>query len=106
MPTNWRARAPLYLAGAAAVTAEVSIAACEILMGLALVAFLISAEKPRWPPVTLPLAAWTVWTLVSLALNGHVRAGFPQVKKFYVYVMLFVVFWALREVRQIRVVAL
>jgi O-antigen ligase len=106
MPRDWRARAPLYLAGSAAVTAEVSIFACELLLGLALLAFLVSGEKPRWPPVILPLAAWIGWTLLSLALNGHVRAGLPQVKKFYVYLILLVVYWAFRGVEQIRVVAL
>ena len=42
---------------------------------------------------------------VALA-SGHVREGLPQVKKFYVYLMLFLVTSAVRTVKEIRWVAL
>ena len=54
---SWIEHAPLYLTAAAAVTTEVSIAAFQILMGLALVAMVATQTKFRWPPVALPLAA-------------------------------------------------
>jgi putative inorganic carbon (hco3(-)) transporter len=117
MPENWRrpagkgragvySGAPLYFAGAAAATTEVSIAASQILLGLAIVSLVLARAKWRWPAVGWPVVAWMGWTLVSLAASGHARAGFPQVKKFYVYLMLFVVYSAVRTLPQIRVVTL
>ena len=99
-------QAPLYLAGAAAATTVVSIAASEILLGLAFMALLAARDKWRWPPVIWPVAPWMGWTLVSLAASGHARGGLPQVKKFYVWLMLFVVYSALRTLPQIRAVTL
>jgi O-antigen ligase len=99
-------KASLYLAGAAAATTVVSIAASQILLGLALIALLTERNKWRWPPVVWPVAFWIAWTLVSLAASGHAQGGLPQVKKFYVWLMLFVVYSALRTLPQIRAVTL
>ena len=99
-------RAPLYLAGAAAATTVVSIAYSQILLGAAIVAILIARDKWRWPPLVWPVALWMAWTLVSLAASGHASGGLPQVKKFYVWLMLFVVYSALRTLPQIRAVSL
>ena len=100
-------QAPLYLAGAAAATSVVSITYSEILLGAAFLALLFFArDQWRWPPVVWPVIAWMAWTLVSLAASGHAQGGLPQVKKFYVWLMLFVVYSALRTLPQIRVVAL
>jgi putative inorganic carbon (HCO3(-)) transporter len=99
-------RAPLYLAGAAAVCSVVSIAASQILMGLALVALIVTRRKLRWPPLTAPLAVFAAGTLVSLAASGDLRAGLPQVKKFYVYLMLFLIVGAFRTVAEVRWVVL
>jgi putative inorganic carbon (hco3(-)) transporter len=86
--------------------AIVSIVASEILLGLALLALFIPPQpalnKIRWPAVTAPLVLWMVWTLVSLAASGHPREGFPQIKKFIWFAMLFVVYNAVRELRHIR----
>jgi O-antigen ligase len=98
--------APLYLAGAAAITTVVSIRAFEILMALALLALIVTRRRWRVPPVWLPLALFLLGTLVSLAASGHVREGLPQIRKFYVYLMLFLVTSAFETVRQIRSVTL
>jgi O-antigen ligase len=107
MPSSWREDAPVYLAGAAAATTVVSIAASQILLGLAIASLLIAVfikhDKWRWPPVVWPVALWMAWTLVSLAASGHASGGMPQVKKFYVWLMLFVVFNALRSLNEIRI---
>jgi putative inorganic carbon (HCO3(-)) transporter len=100
-------RAPVYLAASAVAAAIVSIVASEILMALALVALFVPpraglSNTIRWPAVTAPLLLWMVWTLVSLAASGHTREGLPQIKKFIWFVMLFVVYNAIRELCQIR----
>jgi O-antigen ligase len=97
-----REKAPAYLAGAAAATSTVSIAASQILLGAAILALLLDSRKLRWPPVTLPLLLFMGWTLLSLAASPDPRAGLPQIKKFYEYFMLFVVFGALRTLREVR----
>ena len=106
LSTGWRDRAPAWLAGAAAATSIVSIAASQILLGLAIVSLVASPQKLRWPPITAPVLAWIGWTLVSLFANGHLREGLPQVKKFYVLLMLFAVYSAVRTLPQIRAIAL
>jgi len=106
MRSPWQEQAPLYLAGAAAATTVVSIALSQILLGLAIVALLTARDKWRWPPVVWPILLWIGWTLVSLAASGHASDGMPQVKKFYVWLMLFVVYAALRTLPHIRAVTL
>lgn len=106
MRFTWRQDAPLYLAGAAAAATVVSIAYSEILLGMAVASLAFARDKWRWPPVTWPVAMWMVWTLISLAASGDAQAGLPQVKKFYVWLMLFAVYFALRTLPQIRAVTL
>jgi putative inorganic carbon (hco3(-)) transporter len=100
---------PLWLAGAAAATTVVSIAAFEILLGATLVAIFFTPsarEHWRWPPITLAVCLWFGLTLISAMASGHVHAAFPQFKKFYVYLMLFVVYALFRTVAQVRVLVL
>jgi O-antigen ligase len=101
--TDLRARLPLYLAGAAAAATVASIAAYQILLGLALLALLIDRQKPRWLPIYPPLFAWIALTLISVAVSGHAAKGFPQVKKLYVWLMLLVVSTAFTRLREIRI---
>lgn len=98
--------APVYLGGASAVASVVSIAACQILLGLAIVALLATRTKLRWPPVTAALGAWFVLTLISLESSGHIRTGLPQIKKFYAYLILFVLVSVLANVKQVRRIVL
>ena len=100
---------PLWLAGAAAATTVVSIAAFEILLGAALVATLLTKETRtawRWPPILLPLSLWFALTMVSAAASGDARAAFPQFKKFYVYLMLFLVYALFRTIAQVRILVI
>jgi putative inorganic carbon (hco3(-)) transporter len=97
---------PLLLAGAAAVTTLISIRVFEILMAAALVAMVATRSRWRVPPVWLPLALFMLGTLVSLFASGHVRDGLPQVKKFYVYLMLFLVTSAVQGVQDVRKIAI
>jgi O-antigen ligase len=101
-----RNNALLYLTGAAAVTTVVSIRAFEILMALALITLIVTRRPWRLPPVWLPLSLFLLGTLVSLMASGHVREGLPQIRKFYVYLMLFLVTSAFETARQVRWLAL
>src|ERR1700733_5136852 len=105
---NWfrRTDVPLYLAGTAAVTTLISIRVFEILMAAALIALIVARRRWRFPPVWLPLSLFLMGTLVSLFASGHVREGLPQIRKFYVYLMLFLVTSAIGSVKEIRWVAL
>jgi putative inorganic carbon (hco3(-)) transporter len=96
----------LYLAGAAAITTLVSIRVFEILMAAALIALLATRGKWRLPPIWLPLSLFLLGTLVSLLASGHIREGLPQVRKFYVYLMLFLVASAVRTIQQVRWIAI
>jgi len=96
----------LYLTGAAAVLTVVSIAAFEILMGVALVALLVSRQRLRFPPVLLPFALFIAGTLLSVAASGHARAGLPQVKKLYLFLLLALVVSTVRGVAQVRWIAM
>jgi putative inorganic carbon (hco3(-)) transporter len=100
-----REQIPLFLTGAAAAATVVSIAAFEILMGLALVALLAVPETRqawRWPPVVVPFVCWVALTAVSAFASGHLGGAMPQFKKFYIYLMLFLVYTAFRTAEQIR----
>lgn len=100
-----REDAPLYLTGAAIVATPLSISAFEILMALAIAAFVFTRKRLRLPPIWLPLALFMCATLVSLAVSGHIREGLPQLRKFYIYSMLILVTSVFENVRQLRTVA-
>ena len=95
-------RAAFYLACGAAVTSLVSIAACQTLLAAALLALLGSRQRLQFPPIVIPLAIFVVLTLISLALSSAPRAGLPQVVKFYVFLMLPVIYTAIRRIEDIR----
>jgi putative inorganic carbon (HCO3(-)) transporter len=97
---------PAWLAGAAAVCPLISIAAMEIFMGAAVIALFATRTRWRIPRVWLPLAVFVILTLISLAASGQIREGLPQVKKFFLYLMLFLVPSAFRSVRQVRILAM
>jgi putative inorganic carbon (HCO3(-)) transporter len=98
--------APLMLAGVAAVLPVVTIAGFEIVLGLAIVAMVVMRVKPRFPPIWLPISLFVLGTLISWLASGDLRGGLPQIKKFYVYAMVFVVASTFRNAAQIRWLAL
>lgn len=95
-------RAAFCLAFGSAVTILLSIAVSQILLGLAVAALLLSGAKLRVPPIWLPLGLFMVGTLIALALADHPAVGLPQVRKFYVFLMLPVVFSTIRDRVSIR----
>ena len=103
--TDWKDQLPLYFAGGASAAAVVSIAASQILLGLALASLIATGRKPRWLPIYPALITWCLLTILSTLHSGHALKGFPQIKKFYVYLMLVVVSTAFRKVSEVRVLA-
>lgn len=95
-------RAARWLAFASAIAIMFSIAASQILLALAFAALLASGEKLRIPRIKWPLALFILGTLISLAFSGNPAAGLPQVRKFFVFLELVVVFSALRDLRVVR----
>jgi putative inorganic carbon (HCO3(-)) transporter len=89
------------LFSAAAVV--ISIAVCQILLGLALITLLASDAPLRFPrQLRAPLAAFLGWTVLSLAASGHPMEGLPQLRKFFVFTVLLVASSTLVEAKHAR----
>lgn len=98
--TSWQPslyRAAFYASLGSAVSVLFSIAISQILLALAIAALLLSGAKLRLPRVWTPLGLFLLGTLISLLLADHPAAGLPQVRKFYVFCMLPVVFSTIRD---------
>jgi putative inorganic carbon (HCO3(-)) transporter len=80
----------------------VSIAVCQIFLGLALIAWLASEAPLRFPPIKAPLFAFLGLTVVSMMASGHPGSGLPQIRKFFVYSILLVASSVLLEARHAR----
>ncbi len=103
---NFFTKAAFWLTGGAAVAVLFSIAACQILIALAFAALLVSGSKLRFPPVKLPLGLFILGTVVSLLLSGDPASGRPQLRKFFVFLMLLIIYSTFRELAQVRRLAL
>ena len=69
----------------------------EILLGAAILALLISRRRWRMPAGwLLPLALFAGGTVFALLLSPDSRAGLPQIKKFYAYLIIPVLMSTLR----------
>jgi len=101
-PESLSARAARWLTFLSAVAILFSIAASQILLALALAALMLSGERLRLPPIRLPLALFLAGTVLALAFSDHPAQGLPQIRKFYVFCELLVVYCSLRDLRMIR----
>jgi putative inorganic carbon (hco3(-)) transporter len=96
-------RIAFYLAFGSVAMSLVSIAVCQILLGAAFLALLLSGESVRLPRSILPsLSAFVLLTLLAVALSPDPLAGLPQVKKLFVFLMLPVAFTAITRLEHIR----
>lgn len=91
----WRAIARFAAMGSA-ITILASIPASQILLGIALLCLLAGRVRLPWPRVWVPLGLFVAWFGVSLAFSPEPWLALPQVKKFYVFLMLPVTMAALR----------
>jgi len=96
-------RAALWLSFAAAASITISIAAFNIFMGLALAALLFSGDKLRLPPIKLPLAIFMLLTVAAwIASPDSLAHGYPQIRKFWDFLILLLVFSTLRTAAVVR----
>lgn len=96
-------RAARWLTFGAAASIVFSIAVFNILMGLALAALLFSGKKLRLPRIKWPLAVFMALTLVAWAHSPDPWVdGYPQIRKFWVFCILLLVFSTLRSLATIR----
>jgi O-antigen ligase len=99
-------RAALWSAIGSVGAASASIAASQTLLGLSLALMLILLALRRtslrlpsgWPL----LAFFAAWTVLSWLVNGHLHEGLPQIKKFYVLLIVVAVATLLRGLRDAR----
>ncbi len=96
------ARTAFYITWACAASVLLSIAVSQILLALAFCAVLVSGVRLRLPRIWVPLALFMAGTVLSLLLSGDMAAGRPQIRKFYVYLMLLVVYSTFRGMAQVR----
>ena len=96
------ADAAFYLTFASAASILFSIAVSQILMVLALAALLLSGERLRFPAIKLPLFLFMLATAIALLLSGHVYAGTPQIRKFFVFTILLLISSTFQTMRQVR----
>jgi O-antigen ligase len=101
-PQPFLSRAALWFAFASAAGILFSIAVSQILLALALAALFLSGERLRLPRIKWPLALFMLGTVISLAFSGEPAAGLPQIRKFYVFCELLVVFSCMRDLTAVR----
>lgn len=99
-------RAALWCAIGSVGAASASVAASQLLLGLSL-GLLIVLVALRQVTLRLPsgwpfLAFFLAWTTLSWLVNGHLREGLPQIRKFYVFLIVLVVATLLRGLRDAR----
>jgi putative inorganic carbon (hco3(-)) transporter len=102
-PESHLLRAARWLTFGAAASIMFSIAISQILMGLAFAALLFSGERLRLPPIKLPLGIFLALTLIAwVASPDPWSDGYPQIRKFWVFCILLLVFSTLRNFSMIR----
>lgn len=91
-----------WLAFGAAASILFSIAISQILLGIGILALLVSRRRLRFPPIAIPLALFFAATVIADLLSGDALRGVPQIRKFFVFGVVLVIFNTFRSVSQIR----
>jgi putative inorganic carbon (HCO3(-)) transporter len=90
------------VAFASAASILFSIAVSQILLGVSVAALLISRRRLRFPPIVLPLALFFAATVIADLLSGEPLKGIPQIRKFFVFAIILVLFNTFSSTSQIR----
>jgi putative inorganic carbon (HCO3(-)) transporter len=99
-------RTARWLAFGSGTAIMVGIAPSQIFLALAFAALLASGATLRLPRIKLPLALFLLGTIISMAFSDSPAAGLPQIRKFYVFLELLVIFSLLRNVEMVRLLFL
>ncbi len=95
-------RIPFYLTFAAAIAPLFSGAACNILIGMAVASMIVLRVRPKMPPVLLPLGLFFAGTLISTLLSVDPWLGRTGVRKFYLVLLMLLVYTTFRNLREVR----
>ncbi|MCU1235877.1 MAG: O-antigen polymerase [Candidatus Solibacter sp.] len=99
-------RSARWLAFGSGAAIMVGIAPSQILLALAFAALLASGEKMRLPRIRVALGLFLLLTVISLVFSENPRGGLPQIRKFYVFLELLVIFSLVRSVEMVRLLFL
>jgi len=91
-----------WLAFGSAASILFSIAVSQILLSIGILALLVSRRRLRFPPIALPLGLFFAATVIADLLSGDALRGVPQIRKFFVFGIVLVIFNTFRSVSQIR----
>ena len=86
----------------AVVMPVVSIAACQILLGVALAALFLQRRKLDLPVYWVPLALFFAGTVIAALASEAPLAAMPQFKKFFVFTVVLCVANTIRTASQVR----
>ena len=75
LPEDHWSRILFFAAFGSAASALFSIAISQILLGLALLAFMVARPRAELPKWFIPLGLFVVWTLISYLAAGEFRGG-------------------------------
>jgi putative inorganic carbon (hco3(-)) transporter len=95
-----------WLTFGSAASILLGIAPSQILLALSLAALLASGAPMRWPRIRLALGLFLFGTVLSLLLSDNPAAGLPQIRKFYVFFELMIVFSLLGSLSKLRLLYL
>ncbi len=87
----------LAVAIAAAALIQVSIAASQVLLGVGILLLLLFRQKLAFPRIWLPLACLFLWTALADVVSPDPWLGRAQIKKFFVFLFIPLVFTVFRE---------
>ena len=102
-----RAESIMYwLAFGAAASILLSIAVSQVLLGIGILALLVSQKRLRFPSILLPLALFFAATVIADLLSGDPLKGMPQIRKFFVFGIVVVIYNTFQSISQIRTLVL
>lgn len=105
LPEGLWPRILLCAAFGSAAAALFSIAISQILLGLAIVAFIVTGPRLALPNWFIPLGLFILWTLISYFAASDLRIGLPQIRKLYVLALLPLVYISFRGVSDFKALA-
>ena len=95
-------RAAFYLTCGSVAAIICSIAVSNILLALALAALLLSNQRLRFPPFWIPLLLFFAGTVTAVMLSADAHAGRPAIRKFFVFLIVLLVYSTVRSLGQVR----